>query len=199
MVTEIMSMGYEREQVIAALRASFNNPDGAVEYLLMGIPGDRENQAVVDPSQAASTGLLSLQQWLQPQQLQQHRLQRALEDIPLNFYGISLTLLQQIGRENPQLLQQISQHQEPFIQMLNEPVQEAGGQGGGGGGGSGGIAEAGSGHMNYIQVTPQEKEAIERLKTLGFPERLVIQAYFACEKNENLAANFLLQQNFDED
>lgn len=47
--------------------------------------------------------------------------------------------------------------------MLNEPVQEAGSQGGGSGGGSGGIAEAGSGHMNYIQVTPQEKEAIERV------------------------------------
>lgn len=41
--------------------------------------------------------------------------------------------------------------------MLNEPVQEAGQ------GGSGGVAEAGGGHMNYIQVTPQEKEAIERV------------------------------------
>lgn len=210
MVTEIMSMGYEREQVIAALRASFNNPDRAVEYLLMGIPGDRESQAVVDPPpQAVSTGtpqspavaaaaatttatttttsgghpLEFLRNQPQFQQMRQ-----IIQQNP----SLLPALLQQIGRENPQLLQQISQHQEHFIQMLNEPVQEAGGQGGG-------IAEAGSGHMNYIQVTPQEKEAIERLKALGFPEGLVIQAYFACEKNENLAANFLLQQNFDED
>uniref|UniRef100_F6W0K0 UV excision repair protein RAD23 n=2 Tax=Macaca TaxID=9539 RepID=F6W0K0_MACMU len=217
MVTEIMSMGYEREQVIAALRASFNNPDRAVEYLLMGIPGDRESQAVVDPPQAASTGAPQSSavaaaaatttatttttssgghplEFLRNQpQFQQMR--QIIQQNP----SLLPALLQQIGRENPQLLQQISQHQEHFIQMLNEPVQEAGGQGGGGGGGSGGIAEAGSGHMNYIQVTPQEKEAIERLKALGFPEGLVIQAYFACEKNENLAANFLLQQNFDED
>lgn len=217
MVTEIMSMGYEREQVIAALRASFNNPDRAVEYLLMGIPGDRESQAVVEPAQAAGTGAPQSSavaaaaatttattttassgghplEFLRNQpQFQQMR--QIIQQNP----SLLPALLQQIGRENPQLLQQISQHQEHFIQMLNEPVQEAGGQGGGGGSGSGGIAEAGSGHMNYIQVTPQEKEAIERLKALGFPEGLVIQAYFACEKNENLAANFLLQQNFDED
>ncbi|KAM5329282.1 UV excision repair protein RAD23 homolog B [Glossophaga mutica] len=216
MVTEIMSMGYEREQVIAALRASFNNPDRAVEYLLMGIPGDRESQAVVDPPPAAPTGAPQSSvaaaaatttatttttssgghplEFLRNQpQFQQMR--QIIQQNP----SLLPALLQQIGRENPQLLQQISQHQEHFIQMLNEPVQEAGGQGGGSGAGSGGIAEAGSGHMNYIQVTPQEKEAIERLKALGFPEGLVIQAYFACEKNENLAANFLLQQNFDED
>nr|XP_056704810.1 UV excision repair protein RAD23 homolog B isoform X2 [Euleptes europaea] len=221
MVTEIMSMGYEREQVIAALRASFNNPDRAVEYLLMGIPGDRESQGMADPPQAASTGASPSSavaaaaattttttttttsstgghplEFLRNQpQFQQMR--QIIQQNP----SLLPALLQQIGRENPQLLQQISQHQEHFIQMLNEPVQESGqGGGGSGGGGSGGVAaEAGSRHMNYIQVTPQEKEAIERLKALGFPEGLVIQAYFACEKNENLAANFLLQQNFDED
>ncbi|XP_026574356.1 UV excision repair protein RAD23 homolog B isoform X1 [Pseudonaja textilis] len=224
MVTEIMSMGYEREQVIAALRASFNNPDRAVEYLLMGIPGDRESQGMADPPQAtsigaspssavaaaaaaaaaatttttttttSSTGGHPLEFLRNQPQFQQMR--QIIQQNP----SLLPALLQQIGRENPQLLQQISQHQEHFIQMLNEPVQESG-QGGGGGSGSGGggVAEAGSRHMNYIQVTPQEKEAIERLKALGFPEGLVIQAYFACEKNENLAANFLLQQNFDED
>ncbi|NXT44933.1 RD23B protein, partial [Pelecanoides urinatrix] len=215
MVTEIMSMGYEREQVIAALRASFNNPDRAVEYLLMGIPGD--NQAVAEPPPAASTGASQSSavaaavatiptttsslgghplEFLRNQpQFQQMR--QIIQQNP----SLLPALLQQIGRENPQLLQQISQHQEHFIHMLNEPVLESrqGLSGSDDGASAGGVAEGGNGHMNYIQVTPQEKEAIERLKALGFPEGLVIQAYFACEKNENLAANFLLQQNFDED
>lgn len=205
-------MGYERDRVVAALRASFNNPDRAVEYLLTGIPAESEGSVGgADPvapaggAPAASIGLSSPSSTApsqpstgsganpleflrnQPQFLQMRQI---IQQNP----SLLPALLQQIGRENPQLLQQISSHQEQFIQMLNEPVQEAG-QGGSGGG----VAEAGGGQMNYIQVTPQEKEAIERLKALGFPEGLVIQAYFACEKNENLAANFLLQQNFDDD
>ncbi|KAJ0013051.1 hypothetical protein NQD34_017385 [Periophthalmus magnuspinnatus] len=206
MVTEMMLMGYEREQVVAALRASFNNPDRAVEYLLTGIPGIDQGQGTapeaalpsvrrdaVPPSAPANT----VSSPSNPLDFLRNQPQfQTMRQLIQGNASLLPALLQEIGRENPDLLQEISNHQQEFIQMLNEPnpgsVPAAGAGGGSVRGGS-------TGGQNYIQITPQEKEAIERLKALGFPEGLVVQAYFACEKNENLAANFLLQQNFDED
>ncbi|XP_041863122.1 UV excision repair protein RAD23 homolog B-like isoform X2 [Melanotaenia boesemani] len=221
LVSEMMSMGYEREQVVAALRASYNNPDRAVEYLLMGIPAEASDPPPPDPVRQSAPPNPSTPATQQPQQPpvasnrplsgslppsaggsssptgnpleflrnqpQFHQMRQIIQHNP----ALLPALLQQLGRDNPQLLQQITQHQDHFVQMLNEPQGgDAGGQG---------EEVQGSSHTNYIHVTPQEKEAIERLKALGFPEGLVIQAYFACEKNENLAANFLLQQTWDDE
>ena len=44
-----------------------------------------------------------------------------------------------------------------------------------------------------IEVTEEEKAAIERLASMGFDKGLAIEAFFACDKNETLAANYLIE------
>jgi len=185
MVQNIVDMGYGRDQVEAALRASYNNPDRAVEYLITGIPAETDADAAPAPgdpdtpptANIAADGEEPLAFLRSQPQFQQMR--SVVQQNP----DLLNAVLQQIGQTNPALLQLISQNQEAFVRMLNEP------QGG---------ATATAPAPTAVPVSPQDKEAIERLKALGFPEHLVIQAYFACEKNENLAANFLLSQNLDD-
>jgi len=74
-------------------------------------------------------------------------------------------------------IQLITQNQEAFTRWLTE-------------GGTG----AAAGGQNVVHVTPEEKEAIDRLVALGFDKQAVIQAYLVCDKDEQLAANLLFDQ-----
>merc|ERR1719219_3111364 len=216
MVQNIQDMGYEKSQVEAALRASFNNPDRAVEYLLTGIPpqvevgplaagGGGVSPAVTGggtaPAPAAGAGGAAENPLAF---LRDHEMFQQIRSVIQQNPNMLSTMLQQIGQSNAQLLQIISQNQEAFIRMINEgEAGEGVGEEGGVGGVGAALGDAPAlgdalDQPGVIQVSPQDKEAIERLKALGFPEHLVVQAYFACEKNENLAANFLLSQNFDD-
>lgn len=63
---------------------------------------------------------------------------------------------------------------------------------------SGGARNSGSRQQSVVDqlvvgVSERDKQAIERLKELGFPEFLAVQAYMACDKDEQLAANLLFQ------
>jgi len=202
MIQNIMGMGYARDEVERALRASFNNPDRAVEYLVTGaIPeseeggnpaaqaSDEESQGVTESSRSGENPLEFLRNQPQFQQMR--------EAIRQNPELLSV-IMQNMSQSNPQLLALITQNQDAFVQMLNEPPsgqQPAGGQPAAGG-------QEGPNLAQYVggvhQVTQEDKEAIERLKALGFEEYLVVQAYFACDKNENLAADFLFGGGFDD-
>lgn len=69
----------------------------------------------------------------------------------------------------------------------------AGGQGQPGAGG------AGAPRPGQLVVSQEEMQAIQNLQGLGFSQHRAAQAYFACDKNEELAANFLFEQAADDD
>jgi len=205
MVQNIMDMGYERTQVENALRASFNNPDRAVEYLLTGIPDELQ----ADPTINQSISNILSEDTGSSTGSSQGSAQASLSD-PLAFLRNQPTfqqmrsvvqqnpellnsVLQQIGQTNPALLQMISNNQEAFVRMLNEPNESAAATPA-----ATAASRGGSAGGYEVPVSPQDKEAIDRLIVLGFPEHQVVQAYFACEKNENMAANLLLTQEPDD-
>jgi ubiquitin len=71
--------------------------------------------------------------------------------------------------------------------------------GAGGAGGMGPGAQGGANPPGTIRVTQEEMEAINRLTSLGFPKHKAAEAYFACDKNEEFAANYLFETGFEDD
>lgn len=49
--------------------------------------------------------------------------------------------------------------------------------------------------MGEIELTEAEQVAVDRLVALGFPEEAALEAYLACDRNEELAVNYLLDSD----
>ncbi|KAI6715970.1 hypothetical protein JHW43_001467 [Diplocarpon mali] len=236
-IAEMESMGFERSQIDAAMRAAFYNSERAIEYLLNGIPENLQQeqrapavavaaQAAASPSPApanpaaeggdepvdlfqaaaqqgagggagargSATGLfagagaapgvaaaeggLGNLDFLRNNPQFQH-LRQIVQQQPQMLEPI----LQQVSAGNPQLAALITQYPEQFLQLLSEDA------------GDDAPLPPGS---QAISVTEEERAAIERLCQLGFARDNVIQAYFACDKNEELAANYLFDQPDDD-
>ncbi|XP_059641255.1 ubiquitin receptor RAD23b-like [Cornus florida] len=217
-IQQIMDIGggnWEKETVIRALRAAYNNPERAVDYLYTGIPEAAEvavpvasgantmagtGAAPTAPvsgvpnssplnlfpqetlSGAAAGGLGSLDFLRNNQQFQ------ALRSMVQGNPQILQPMLQELGKQNPQLLRLIQEHQAEFLQLINEPLE----------GSEGDLFDQPEQDMPHaVSVTPEEQEAIERLEAMGFDRALVIEAFLACDRNEELAVNYLLENAGD--
>ncbi|XP_060182693.1 ubiquitin receptor RAD23c-like [Lycium barbarum] len=222
-IQQILDMGggtWDRETVVRALRAAFNNPERAVEYLYSGIPEAAEvppvagsppsvqagNQPAAQPEPAAqpapvpaggpnadplnlfpqglpsvgsnTAGANTLDFLRNSQQFQ------ALRAMVQANPQILQPMLQELGKQNPHLMRLIQEHQADFLRLINEPVE--------GGEGNNILGQLAGAMPQAISVTPEEREAIERLEQMGFDHDLVLEVFFACNKNEELAANYLL-------
>ncbi|CAA0343188.1 unnamed protein product [Arabidopsis thaliana] len=218
MVQQIMEMGggsWDKETVTRALRAAYNNPERAVDYLYSGIPQTAEVAVPVPGAQIAGSGAAPVAPAsggpnsspldLFPQEtvaaagsgdlgtlefLRNNDQFQQLRTMVHSNPQILQPMLQELGKQNPQLLRLIQENQAEFLQLVNEPYE--------GSDGEGDMFDQPEQEMPHaINVTPAEQEAIQRLEAMGFDRALVIEAFLACDRNEELAANYLLENSGD--
>ncbi|KAH6771959.1 Rad23 UV excision repair protein family [Perilla frutescens var. hirtella] len=205
-IQQLLDMGggsWDKETVRRALRAAYNNPERAVDYLYSGIPESTEievplAQPLVDPVVAAdppASGAPNASPLnLFPQEtvsgagslgfLRNNQQFQALRSLVQANPQILQPMLQELGKQNPSLLRLIQENHQEFLQLINEPVD----------GSEGDIFDQAEPDMPHaVSVTPAEQEAIERMEAMGFDRALVIEAFLACDRNEELAVNYLLE------
>lgn len=193
MVREIMSMGYPESEVRRALMASFNNPDRAIEYLIEGIPDipdmvsmpqpAAQPAAAVPAAPGTPTGGPNPLNFLR-EDPRFNQMRRVIRQRP----ELLSSVLARIEETNPALLAVIREHQDEFVAMINEEAGVEAPEGGGG---------APREDVVEIVLTEEERQAVDRLVALGFPREIVLQAYIACEKNEEQTADFLCRHMED--
>ncbi|XP_038985276.1 ubiquitin receptor RAD23d-like isoform X4 [Phoenix dactylifera] len=215
-IQQILDMGggtWERDTVVRALHAAYNNPERAVEYLYSGIPEHVEAPPV---AQAPATGQAASSPVQAPQPVQPAVPSSGPNANPLDLFPQGLPnvrsgassldflrnspqfqafkalvqanpqilqpMLQELGKQNPLVMRLIREHQAEFLRLINEPAE----------GESNLLGQLAAEMPQALTVTPEEREAIERLEAMGFDRALVLEVFFACNKNEELAANYLL-------
>ena len=200
-INSLVEMGYEREKVEKALNASNGNVDIAIEYLTSGnIPDNSPSNLNLGNNNTNNTNNSNNTNNNNSTNLDPELIKNAsiIKILCQRNPNKIISLLNNIKLRSPELLNKIKQHEEDFKNYLISPItqedidnfrniQQT--------------LRTGGVRRPQIQLTKEESEAVQRLKQLGnFSQAEVIQAYFACDKNEELTANFLFEQKLrDED
>ena len=103
-VDNIVAMGFIREEVEVALRAAFNNPDQAVDYLIGGIP-----PSAFAPEENPLAFLRNNVEF-------QH-IRYLVQSDPTTLQPLLLSF----GQKHPELMATINKNKLSFVRMLHEP------------------------------------------------------------------------------
>jgi UV excision repair protein RAD23 len=202
-IAQLMGLGnFTHDQVTQALRAAFNNPDRAAEYLFTGIPANILAQQNAPAPQ---------QQGQAPQQQQGAPMDQSGDGVDADMGGGQMPDMAAMLQQNPQLmaalmqgiaqqeggqemLAQLQQNPQAMMQML-QAISRGGMGGQGGMPGQGGPPPG----ARQIQLTEAEAASLQRLQALapGVSQQQALQAFLVCDRNEELAANYLLDQLYN--
>ena len=185
-VNSLVDMGYEKEKVEKALNAANGDINLAIEYLTSGNIPERNQQN----QQNSNSGNNNTNSSNLPFELRQNAsiIKIVCQRNPNKIFSI----LNNMKEKSPHLFNLIKQHEQEFKNLLVSPIsqeditiyrnfkQERRGRR------TGGL---------QIRLTKEESDAVKRLKELGnFSQAEVLQAFIACDKNEELTANYLFEQ-----
>ena len=107
----------------------------------------------------------------------------------------SQQFMETLRNNQPRIFEAITANPQLLMALVlgHNPLQ------GVGGGPGAGAAMPQQPPPGSIQVSPEDGEAIARLASLGFSKYRAAEAYFAMDKNEEQAANFLFEAGAEDD
>ena len=205
-LNSLIDMGFERSQAEAAIKAARGQVDLAVEFLYNGIPEGIENLNDVEMEGGQDEG----EEGDDPNGGGDpiKTIASIAKIICLNNPAALTDLMENIQQTNPELMNLLKEREDEFKSLLEQPVNQEDYRTLQRYGHQMGLVGDDEGHEEHehgqrqinLNLTPEDQEAIKRLKDLGnFSEADVVQAYIACEKNEELTANYLFEQKMRDD
>jgi UV excision repair protein RAD23 len=201
-IATLMAMGdYSMDQVRTALRCAWGNPDQAAEYLFTGIPphvlAQHQNPGPAPPQPSEPMQQDDGSDGGDGGMPDGAAMAQAMQQNPQMMQMMLQAMAQQEGGQ--EMIQKLSQNPQMMMQLLSM----MGGMGRGGPPQGGLPPQAQSGGqqagVTTVSLDAGERQSIQNLQALapGISQDDAVRAFIVCERNETLAANYLLDSLFN--
>ena len=188
-INSLVEMGYEKEKVEKALNAASGSIELAIEFLNSdNIPEPNQVNQNMGGGSVNIPGTGNM-----PAELVQQA--SIMKILCMNNPQKITSLLNIFKERHPDLINLIKQYETEFKNLLVAPISQE----------DINIFRQFEQEMRRpqgpaIRLTKEESDAVKRLQSLGnFSQAEAVQAYLACDKNEEMAANFLFEQKMREE